>query len=103
MSRPRRNFYASGRMSPAYRVELLAQANAGALDRRYAAEIDDPNPRPTTAELLALALAAGLDAYIVPSHGRLMARLPSAPYPTEIRSTADIERLAAHLPSRAGL
>ena len=45
-------------------------------------------------ELLAMALKRGINAYIVPSHGRLMATAGRRYIPTEIVSAADVERLA---------
>ena len=94
MARPRRNFYANGRMSPHYQQEQrIGAAIARGIGTAEAAE-----PRPTVEQLRDLAISRGLDAYIVPSHGRLMCAVPGRVYPTEIVTVADIDRLAAFLP-----
>lgn len=93
MARPKRNFYSNGRMATHYRLELVArEVDRRAVERWTATP---PAEQPSVEDMLALALAAGLNAYIVPSHGRLLCEHPRGPYPTTIRTTADIERLAA--------
>lgn len=96
----RRNFGRNG-MTPAYRREREGAAREREILAGWDAQAAAGTPLLTTAELLAMAQAAGLNAYIVPSHGRLLCEHPRGPYPTEIRNAADVERLAALLPARA--